>query len=54
MVVVCRGDMALDSLYIFELKEKKDLEKRKFVKLVILILGLAPGLRNFFRLIMGV
>jgi uncharacterized membrane protein len=25
-----------------------------FIKLVILILGLAPGLRNFFRLIMGV
>ncbi len=29
-------------------------QKRKFIKLVILILGLAPGLRNFFRLIMGV
>lgn len=43
-------------LYVLdkELKEKKDLEKRKFIKLVILILGLAPGLRNFFRLIMGV
>lgn len=37
-----------------ELKDKKDLEKKRFIKLVILILGLAPGLRNFFRLIMGV
>ena len=43
-------------LYVLdkELKDKKDLEKRKFIKLVILILGLAPGLRNFFRLVMGV
>ena len=43
-------------LYVLdkELKDRKDLEKRKFIKLVILILGLAPGLRNFFRLIMGV
>ena len=43
-------------LYVLdkELKEKKDLEKRKFIKLVIMILGLAPGLRNFFRLVMGV
>lgn len=31
-----------------------ELQKKKFIKLVILILGLAPGLRNFFRLVMGV
>ena len=35
-------------------KEVAEKQQRKFVKLVILILGLAPGLRNFFRLVMGV
>lgn len=35
-------------------KEMKELQQKKFIKLVILILGLAPGLRNFFRLVMGV
>jgi uncharacterized membrane protein len=46
-VVVAAVLFALDT-------DIKELEKRKFVKLVIMILGLAPGLRNFFRLIMGV
>ncbi len=43
-------------LYVLdkELKKESEKEKRKFIKLVILILGLAPGLRNFFRLVMGV
>ena len=41
-------------LYAIDKELKKDVQQRKFVKLVILILGLAPGLRNFFRLIMGV
>lgn len=29
-------------------------EKRNFIKIAILILGLGPGLRNFLRLVMGV
>lgn len=43
-------------LYVLdrEMNKESEKEKRKFIKLVILILGLAPGLRNFFRLIMGV
>ncbi len=41
-------------LYVLDKELKREDEKRKFVKLVILILGLAPGLRNFFRLVMGV
>lgn len=41
-------------LYLLDKEMAKEDEKRKFIKLVILILGLAPGLRNFFRLVMGV
>jgi len=43
-------------LYVLdkELHKREDLEKRGFVKLLILILGLAPGLRNLIRLVMGV
>lgn len=43
-------------LYVLdkELAKKEDKEKRNFVKLLILILGLAPGLRNLLRLVMGV
>lgn len=37
-----------------EMSKEAEKEKKKFIKLVILILGLAPGLRNFFRLVMGV
>lgn len=42
-------------LYAFdrEMKEPKDLEKRTFLKLVVLILGLGPGLRNWLRMIGG-
>ncbi len=35
-------------------KEMDDGEKRNFIKIAILILGLGPGLRNFLRLVMGV
>ncbi|MBI4174639.1 MAG: DUF63 family protein [Candidatus Aenigmarchaeota archaeon] len=35
-------------------KEMRELQQKKFIKIVIMILGLAPGLRNFFRLVMGV
>jgi uncharacterized membrane protein len=43
-------------LYYFdkELNKPKDIEKRTFLKIIVLILGLAPGLRNFLRMIMGV
>jgi uncharacterized membrane protein len=41
-------------LYVLdkELCKKQDLEKRNFIKFLILILGLAPGLRNLLRLVM--
>jgi uncharacterized membrane protein len=39
-------------LYLLDREAKN--EQNKFVKIVILILGLAPGLRNALRLIMGV
>ncbi len=35
-------------------KEVNKKEERMFIKFIIIILGLAPGLRNFLRLIMGV
>lgn len=41
-------------LYVLDKEMKAEKEKKKFIKLVVLILGLAPGLRNAFRLIMGV
>jgi uncharacterized membrane protein len=40
------------ALYLLD-KEAKN-EQNKFVKIIVLILGLAPGLRNALRLIMGV
>jgi len=42
-------------LYAFdrELKDPKEIEKRTFLKLVVLILGLGPGLRNWLRMIGG-
>ncbi len=36
-----------------ELSSDKDKEKKNFLKLVVLILGLAPGLRNWLRMIGG-
>ncbi len=41
------------ALYYID-KETKDGEKRTLLKLLVLILGLAPGTRNLFRLAMGV
>ena len=41
------------ALYYID-KELPDTGKRTFFKLIILVLGLGPGLRNFFRLAMGV
>lgn len=40
-------------LYFLD-KEIKENDKKNFIKLLVLILGLAPGLRNFFRMIMSV
>ncbi len=42
-------------LYAFdrELKDPKEVEKRTFLKLVVLILGLGPGLRNWLRMMGG-
>ncbi|MFH0949299.1 MAG: DUF63 family protein [Candidatus Aenigmatarchaeota archaeon] len=37
-----------------DLSKPQDIEKRNFLKIVIMILGLGPGLRNFFRLVLGV
>ena len=41
------------ALYYID-KEVEQREKRILFKLLVLILGLGPGLRNFFRLVMGV
>ncbi|MBS3054198.1 MAG: DUF63 family protein [Candidatus Aenigmarchaeota archaeon] len=41
------------ALYYID-KEVADNNKRTLFKLIVLILGLGPGLRNFFRLAMGV
>jgi uncharacterized membrane protein len=41
------------ALYYID-KEVEQKERRILFKLLVLILGLGPGLRNFFRLIMGV
>ena len=41
-------------LYIFDKEMKNDAEKRTFLKIVILILGMGPGIRNFLRMIVGV
>jgi len=37
-----------------ELSNPEELQKRTFLKFLVLMLGMAPGLRNFFRLVMGV
>ena len=44
------------ALYVLddEFKDKKDSNKKNFFKILILILGMGPGLRNFLRLGMGV
>jgi uncharacterized membrane protein len=42
-------------LYLFDRElGKKDSEKKMFLKIIVLILGLGPGIRNFLRLAMGV
>jgi uncharacterized membrane protein len=41
-------------LYALDRELKKEEEKKNIVKLAVLVLGLGPGLRNFFRLFMGV
>ena len=43
------------SFVLYKIDEDDENEElKKFIKITILILGLAPGLRNFFRLVMGV
>ncbi|MBI4017990.1 MAG: DUF63 family protein [Candidatus Aenigmarchaeota archaeon] len=37
-----------------EMHEKSEAEKRNFLKIAVLILGLGPGLRNWLRIVMGV
>ncbi|MBI2172855.1 MAG: DUF63 family protein [Candidatus Aenigmarchaeota archaeon] len=41
-------------LYALDKELSKEVQKRTFLKLVVLVLGLGPGLRNFSRLVMGV
>ncbi|MFC2143459.1 DUF63 family protein [Candidatus Aenigmatarchaeota archaeon] len=41
-------------LYTFDRELSKETEKRTFLKLVVMILGMGPGLRNFLRLMLGV
>ena len=40
-------------LYAFDRELKNEAEQRTFLKLVVLILGLGPGLRNWLRMIGG-
>ena len=41
-------------LHVLDKELQNEPEKRTFLKFLVLMLGMAPGLRNFFRLIMGV
>ncbi|HLD85554.1 MAG TPA: DUF63 family protein [archaeon] len=41
-------------LHVLDKELAAEQQKRTFLKFLVLMLGLAPGLRNFFRLIMGV
>ena len=42
------------ALYVLDDEFEKDSNKKNFFKILILILGMGPGLRNFLRLGMGV
>ena len=46
--------VSLVLFYIDKDFSKKDAQKKNFIKIAIVILGLGPGLRNFLRLGMGV
>lgn len=41
-------------LYVLDKELHQEAQKRTFLKIVVMILGLGPGLRNFSRLVMGV
>lgn len=41
-------------LYALDKELKTEPEKRTFLKIVVTILGMGPGVRNFLRLVMGV
>lgn len=41
-------------LYVFDKELAAEPQKRTFLKIVVLILGMGPGLRNFLRIVMGV
>ena len=43
-------------LYYFdkELNKPEDDQKKTFLKIIVLILGMGPGIRNFLRLTMNV
>jgi uncharacterized membrane protein len=41
-------------LFVFDKELAQEKQKNMFLKVVVLILGLGPGLRNFFRIVMGV
>lgn len=41
-------------LYYLDKEMVNEQEKKNFIKIAILVLGLGPGLRNFLRLVMGV
>ena len=41
-------------LWVFDRELKNEPKKRTFLKVVVAVLGLGPGLRNFLRLMMGV
>ncbi len=41
-------------LFVFDKELAQESEKRTFLKVVVAVLGIGPGLRNFLRLMMGV
>jgi len=41
-------------LFVFDKELAQEKQKNMFLKVVVLILGLGPGLRNFFRIVIGV
>ena len=41
-------------LYYLDKELENQQEQRTFIKMIVLLLGLAPGIRNFIRLVMGV
>ena len=42
------------TLYVFDKELKNEEQKRTFLKIIVMVVGMGPGIRNFLRLAMGV